>query len=94
MVKLFKIVGKRWYFLLLAVIAIICQCWFQLNLPEFMGNIQTIITYKPIDPSSVGVPLLIPVELANPLTNQIVEITHYLSQDELTSLILGQEYSS
>ena len=90
MVKLFKIVGKRWYFLLLAVIAIICQCWFQLNLPEFMGNIQTIITYKPIDPSSVGVPLLIPVELANPLTNQIVEITHYLSQDELTSLILGQ----
>ncbi len=90
MVKLFKIVGKRWYFLLLAVVAIICQCWFQLNLPEFMGNIQTIITYKPNLPELVGQILPIPVTLSNPLSNQIVEITHYLSQDELISLILGQ----
>ncbi len=90
MVKLFKIVGKRWYFLLLAVVAIICQCWFQLNLPEFMGNIQTIITYKPNLPELIGVTLPIPVTLTNPLSNQIIEITHYLSQDELISLILGQ----
>ena len=89
MVKLIKIVGKRWYFLLLAVVAIFCQCWFQLNLPEFMGNIQTIISYKGSG-ELIGLPLDPIVNLTNPLTREVIQITHLLGQEELTSLILNQ----
>ena len=44
MSKVFKYLGKRWYFLLLGAAAIIIQCFLQLKLPETMGEIQNIIT--------------------------------------------------
>ncbi len=83
MIKLFKIAGKRRYFILLAVVTIIFQCWFQLNLPEYMGNIQTILTCKEFAPAS-------PIELINPLSKEVITISTMLTQDELTSLILNQ----
>ena len=43
MSKVFKYIGKKRYFLLLGATAIIVQCFLQLKLPEYMGNIQNII---------------------------------------------------
>ncbi|MFA6755421.1 MAG: ABC transporter ATP-binding protein [Bacilli bacterium] len=39
-----KSLQKKWYLVLLVTIAIIIQCYLQLMLPEYMGNIQSIIT--------------------------------------------------
>lgn len=82
MKRLLKIIGKRWYFVLLAVIAIITQCYFQLELPEYMGNIQTLINAKAYVSGTLSI--------SNPLTGEVTLIDHVLSQDELTSLILIQ----
>ncbi len=90
MVKLFKILGKRWYFIILAAVAIIFQCWFQLNLPEFMGNIQTLINYKASAAFPAGSPTSSIIELINPLTQQVLIIDHFMDQGELISAILTQ----
>lgn len=82
MKRLLKIIGKRWYFVLLAVIAIITQCYFQLELPEYMGNIQTLINAKAYVSGTLSI--------SNPLTGEVTLIDHVLSQNELTSLILIQ----
>ena len=42
--KILRFIGHKWYLLLLAAVAIISQCYLQLLLPEYMGNIQELIT--------------------------------------------------
>lgn len=91
MKTLLKPIGQKWYFLIIAAIAIITQVWFQLNLPEFMGNIQTLITYKETD-TLVGPIIGGTITLLNPLTGQNVLIDNYLSQGELVSQILNQGF--
>lgn len=88
MKKLFSIMFKRWYFVLLSTLSIITQVYFQLLLPEFTGNIQTIINYKGGSLVEAGTALGATVSLSNPLTNVVTTIDHYLSQNEVTSLIL------
>ena len=83
MAKLFKIFAKRWYLILMTALAIICQVWFQLNLPDFMGNIQTIIMYGKM-------PVIQPVTYTNPLTGEVLQIIQTLSQEEMISRILNQ----
>ena len=78
-----KTMLEKWYLLCLAFIAIICQVYFQLLLPNFMGNIQKIITYKVNTPAS-------PVTIENPLTHSIFTITEALGNDGVTSAILEQ----
>ena len=40
MKKIFVHLGKKWYLIVILAIAIILQCYCQLMLPEYMGNIQ------------------------------------------------------
>ena len=83
MIKLFKIVGKIWYFLLIALVFIVTQVWFQLLLPEFMGNIQTIISCTEASYiSSAG------ITITNPLTYQVTTITQALTDSEMINLVL------
>ena len=49
MFKLLRFIGHKWYLLLLAAAAIIAQCYLQLMLPDYMGQIQTIITSSTIN---------------------------------------------
>lgn len=44
MVRLLKFIFKRWYFLLIIMAAIISQCYLQLLLPDYMGQITNILT--------------------------------------------------
>lgn len=46
MLRVIKILGEKWYFVLLVAAAIIAQCYFQLELPTYMGNIQNAITMQ------------------------------------------------
>lgn len=83
MIKLFKIVGKIWYFLIIALVFIVTQVWFQLLLPEFMGNIQTIISCTEASYiSSAG------ITITNPLTYQLTTITQALTDSEMINLVL------
>lgn len=83
MIKLFKIVGKIWYFLIIALVFIVVQVWFQLLLPEFMGNIQTIISCTEASYiSSAG------ITITNPLTYQVTTITQALTDSEMINLVL------
>ena len=43
MLKLLNFIFQKWYFLLLTAISIIGQCYLQLMLPEYMGNITSLI---------------------------------------------------
>ena len=83
MIKLFRIFAKRWYLILITALAIICQVWFQLNLPDFMGNIQTIIMYSKM-------PVVEAVSYTNPLTGEVLQIFDTLSQGDMISRILNQ----
>ena len=47
MKKLIKVLMKRWWLVLLVWIAIIIQCFLQLQLPDRMNAIQSIITKIP-----------------------------------------------
>ncbi len=76
-------IKKKWYFLLGAIISIILQVYFQLQLTTFMGNIQTIITYKDVIPSQV-------IEVVNPITKSITYIKDALGNDNMINLILNQ----
>ena len=49
MFKLLRFIGHKWYLLLLAAAAIIAQCFLQLMLPDYMGQIQTIVTSSAIN---------------------------------------------
>ena len=49
MFKLLRFIGHKWYLLLLAAAAIIAQCYLQLMLPDYMGQIQTIVTSSTIN---------------------------------------------
>lgn len=89
MIKLFKILLKKRWLVLITVIAIVAQCWMQLNLPEYMGNIQTILNYKN-DALAGGSLLTDPVSLSNPLSGQITIISTYLSTEDMINLILSQ----
>lgn len=89
MIKLFKILFKKRWLVLITVIAIVAQCWMQLNLPEYMGNIQTILIYKN-DALAGGSLLTDPVSLSNPLSGQITIISTYLSTEDMINLILSQ----
>jgi len=40
MKKVIKILGERWYLVLIVAVCIFAQCYLQLMLPEYMGNIQ------------------------------------------------------
>ena len=44
MKKVFQILGKKWYLVILVYIAIIGQCYLQLQLPDRMNAIQNLIT--------------------------------------------------
>ncbi len=44
MKKIFKVLGKKWYVVVLVFIAIISQCYLQLQLPDKMNEIQQLIT--------------------------------------------------
>lgn len=46
MKKVFKILLEKWYLLLVVAISIIIQCFCQLELPTYMGEIQKIINSK------------------------------------------------
>lgn len=89
MIKLFKILFKKRWLVLITVITIVAQCWMQLNLPEYMGNIQTILNYKN-DALAGGSLLTDPVSLSNPLSGQITIISTYLSTEDMINLILSQ----
>lgn len=80
---LIKTIKDRWYFLLLAFIAIISQVYFQLLLPTYMGNIQKIITYK-------EVPATTPITIENPLNHSSFQITSALGDELAVSSILNQ----
>jgi len=43
MLKLLNFIFQKWYFLLLTAVSIIGQCYLQLMLPEYMGNITSLI---------------------------------------------------
>lgn len=83
MVKLLRIFAKRRYLILITAVAIIIQVFFQLNLPDYMGNIQTIITYS-------SYPVLSAVTYSNPLTGEIISITQTLTRDQMILQILNQ----
>lgn len=44
MFKLTRFIFKKRYVLIFTIIAIICQCYLQLMLPEYMGKIQALVT--------------------------------------------------
>ena len=44
MFKLLKCLKNKWYLFLITLIAIVAQCYLQLMLPEYMGNITTLIS--------------------------------------------------
>ena len=46
MLRVIKILGEKWYFVLLVAVSIIAQCYCQLELPTYMGNIQNAITMQ------------------------------------------------
>ena len=46
MLRVIKILGEKWYFVLLVAVSIIAQCYCQLELPTYMGNIQKAITMQ------------------------------------------------
>lgn len=43
MAKVFKCLKNKWYLFLIVMLAIIAQCYLQLMLPEYMGNITKLI---------------------------------------------------
>ena len=43
MLKLLNFIFEKWYFLLLTAVSIVGQCYLQLMLPEYMGNITSLI---------------------------------------------------
>ena len=78
-----KTMLEKWYLLLLAIIAILSQVYFQLLLPNFMGNIQKIITYKEASPVN-------PINIENPITHSVFQITSSLGNDGVVNAILNQ----
>lgn len=80
---LLSTINKKWYFLLGALFSIVLQVYFQLQLTTFMGNIQTIITYKDVAPATI-------IEVINPITKGVFIIKDALGNDLMVSAILNQ----
>lgn len=78
--KLFRVLINKWYLLLIAFCAIIAQVWFQLTLPEFTGNIQSILNGFVGGSSTI----------INPISQIAIVIQGPIETGEVISLILDQ----
>ncbi|HKL73064.1 MAG TPA: ABC transporter ATP-binding protein [Candidatus Onthovivens sp.] len=78
--KLFRVLINKWYLLLIAFCAIIAQVWFQLTLPEFTGNIQSILNGFVGGSSTI----------INPISQIATVIQGPIETGEVISLILDQ----